>query len=145
MGLDMYLHGEKYFWTDWENSNNNRMEDGYRINTVTLELGYWRKHPNLGKDNCQKIELDADAIKKIIEAVKNEALPETSGFFFGRSDGSEKEMDLKIFEGALLWLGKKQPEPVELMASTEMGDFYEVKLPAPKVKDSRTVYYQASW
>ena len=54
MGLDMYLDGEKYLWTDHLNPENNLREDGYRVKARTVELGYWRKHPNLhhAKDSC---------------------------------------------------------------------------------------------
>jgi hypothetical protein len=41
MGLDMYLTGEKFLMT------RNLEEDGFRLRSKTLELGYWRKHPNL--------------------------------------------------------------------------------------------------
>ena len=75
MGLDMYLYGE---------------ENGEQI-----ELGYWRKHPNLhgfivqtfanALDDCQKIELSVKDLQTVYEAVNVEALPETEGFFFGKS------------------------------------------------------------
>ncbi len=131
MGLDMYLEGEKFYWTDWNNPENHPSEDGYRITTKSLRLGYWRKHPNLhgfivstfagGNDNCEPIPLrDAD-IERIIEAVARDALPHTEGFFFGVSDGTEKDDDLRIFKAALEWLRTGEP------------------------LISRTVYYRASW
>src|SRR4051812_6140992 len=95
MGLDMYLRGEKFFWTDWETPSNNRIEDGFRVTSLQIELGYWRKHPNLhgyivntfagGVDECQNITLDAEALNKIILACKVAGLPHTTGFFFGES------------------------------------------------------------
>ena len=131
MGLDMYLDGEKYFWTDDLNPENNLREDGYRVKTKTVELGYWRKHPNLhgyivntfgdGVDNCRAIALEATDIEKIIEAVARDNLPHTEGFFFGASDGTEKQEDFRIFTTALKW-----------MRDEENGV-------------SRTVYYRASW
>ncbi|MAU51656.1 MAG: phosphoglycerate kinase [Roseovarius sp.] len=73
------------------------------------ELHYWRKHPNLhgwmeqlyfdkggsaDSFNCVCVALtvaDLDRLKAdIIEA----GLPETCGFFFGASDGTETEDDL---------------------------------------------------
>lgn len=72
MGLDMYLNGSKFLFNDWSNEANNQKEDGFRIKEKILQLGYWRKHPNLhgylvrefmdGKDECQQIELDAEAL-----------------------------------------------------------------------------------
>ncbi len=114
MGLDMYLEGEKYIWTDWKNPQNNLREDGYRIKSKTLDLGYWRKHPNLhgyivstfadGVDNCREISLSLSDIENIIDAVARDDLPHTEGFFFGVSDGTEKEQTICIFTAALAWL-----------------------------------------
>ena len=63
MGLDMYLTGEKFVMAT------GLQEDGFPLRSKTLELGYWRKHPNLhgyivqtfvgGKDECQEIYLGA--------------------------------------------------------------------------------------
>ncbi len=127
MGLDMYLNGRKNLW------DRKRVEDGFTVNSVEIELGYWRKHPNLhgfivktfanGKDECQVIELDEDKLKQLIAAVEQDRLIPTTGFFFGASDGSEKEGDLKILNAALAWLNGVENK----------GDEY------------RTVYYQASW
>jgi hypothetical protein len=98
-----------------------------------IDLGYWRKHPNLhgyivqifadGVDECQEIPLDAEQIRQIMRAVKDKALPHTTGFFFGHSEGTtaERKEDLDIFQGALDWLA------------------------APENDTIRTVSYQASW
>ena len=111
MGLDMYLHGRKYC-----NHSNELKADGFKVSSINLELGYWRKHPNLhgyivesfadGEDNCQPIHLEEDDIRQIIDAIKAETLPDTEGFFFGESTGSDEEKapDLAIFEAALSWL-----------------------------------------
>lgn len=114
MGLDMYLEGEKYILTDWKNAQDVLREDGYQITSQTLRLGYWRKHPNLhgyivntfaeGIDNCQPIDLSDADIETIIDAVARDALPHTEGFFFGVTDGSEKEETIRIFTAALAWL-----------------------------------------
>lgn len=92
MGLDMYLLG----------GTNDR---------DTQEIGYWRKHPNLhgyivkhyagGVDECQRIELTADDIQDILIAVEEGSLPETSGFFFGKSYGDETDRDVSILESTL--------------------------------------------
>ena len=131
MGLDMYLTGEKYLLTDYENPANNLTEDGFPLERKFVRLGHWRKHPNLhgfivetfalGEDTCQQINLDTDDIERIIEAVTRDELPHTEGFFFGESDGSEKSDDLRILKAALEWLR------------------------TPEVNVWRSVYYQASW
>lgn len=113
MGLDMYLNGDKYLHA-LDARDNLPHEDGYRLESKTLRLGYWRKHPNLhgyivntfadGVDKCRQIDLSDDDIEKIIEAVARDDLPHTEGFFFGESDGSEKDETLRIFKAALEWL-----------------------------------------
>jgi hypothetical protein len=118
MGLDQYLSGKKYYWTNWENKEANIFEDGFRLKEQTYQIGYWRKHPDLhgfiienfaeGVDECQEIELWDDAVKEIITAVKENKLPKTKGFFFGESDGSEAEETIKIFEKALDWKSKAE-------------------------------------
>jgi hypothetical protein len=57
-----------------------------------------------GVDECQPISLGADDIERIMQAVRDKALPHTTGFSFGASDGTEVEEDLKIFSDALVWL-----------------------------------------
>ena len=119
MGLDMYLKGEKFF-TNFDGER--PQEDGFDVSRHELELGYWRKHPNLhgyivqnfadGVDECQDIELSAENLEQIMQAVKECALPTTTGFFFGTSDGTEVEEDLKILGGALRWLKKEKEKGV---------------------------------
>ena len=131
MGLDMYLDGDKYLALDFDNPDNTPTEDGYRLTNRTLRLGYWRKHPNLhgyivntfadGIDQCQRIDLSENDIEKIIDAVARDDLPHTEGFFFGISDGSEREETLRIFRDALQWLRTTEPNVF------------------------RSVHYQASW
>lgn len=134
MGLDMYLTGYKYFMTDFDNPSNDRTEDGYRIESMRLELGYWRKHPNLhgyivktfanGNDDCDDINLTSENIDTIIDAVRNpKSLPHTTGFFFGESAGSDEEAqeDVRIFQEAKSWL-----------AAHKKGEY-------------RSVIYRASW
>lgn len=136
----MYLEGRKFFWTNWEKPEKNLTEDGFRLKERILELGYWRKHPNLhgyivenfadGKDDCQDIWLDAEDIQKIIQAIKDDKLPHTEGFFFGESYNDQvpgwtkKEIDeesIQTLEKALAWLETKEDGV------------------------SRDVYYKASW
>ncbi len=75
----------------------------------------WRKHPNLhgwmemlyrekggvGSDfNCDTLLLTLEDLGRLEADVKNEALPHTDGFFFGITDGTEKEDDLMFIENA---------------------------------------------
>ena len=118
MGLDMYLTGEKFYWTDWQHPENNLKGDGFDVKQKMLRLGYW-KHPNLhgyivkhfadGVDECQTINLDEDDLVQIMEAVKLDSLPDTEGFFFGKSDGSERDETLSTFQLALDWVKTKEP------------------------------------
>ena len=87
MGLDMYLHGEKFLLTQHEDRGKPPREDGYEVRSRTLRLGYWRKHPNLhgyivqnfaDEDNCQPIDLDEAGIEEIIYAVARDDLPHTT-------------------------------------------------------------------
>src|SRR5271156_4778158 len=97
MGLDMYLTGETFLMPDFQNRSIDLQEDGFCLRSKTVEMGYWRKHPNLhgyivqtfagGEDDCQTIDL-SDHIRTIIAAVKAQQLPHTTGFFFGGSDPS---------------------------------------------------------
>jgi hypothetical protein len=124
MGLDMYLTGDRYF------HKRSRRRRGIK-KAELIDLGYWRKHPNLhgyivetfadGEDKCQEINLSADGIRQIIAAIEDAKLPETTGFFFGESDGSENGRDWRIFCDALAWLEADDP------------------------KAWRSIYYQASW
>jgi len=132
MGLDMYLEGRTYNWQKWDHPELNPMRDGFRIKGITLELGYWRKHPDLhgyiveafanGVDECQDIELTKDNLLQIIGAIKGKKLPHTEGFFFGKSDGTEAKESIHIFEQAIEW-----------MEGEMAGD------------ESRNVVYRASW
>jgi len=94
MGLDQYAtarRGEAI--TD---------DEGYTYYEDSMELAYWRKHPNLqgfmqelyyekggeGEFNCVDVELTLEDLDSLEATLDNEALPETEGFFFG-SDSSE--------------------------------------------------------
>jgi len=130
MGLDMYLSGRK---TPLGFKGNKQEQDGFVVSEIVLDIGYWRKHPNLhgyivetfadGVDECQKIVLSNDDLKQIIATIKANELPETEGFFFGTSEEGEEQRtyDIAILEKAMAWVDA-QPED-----------------------EWRDVYYQASW
>lgn len=147
MGLDMYLEGRKYHTQNWKHPEKDVTEDGFRLKEKILELGYWRKEPNLhgyivktfadGKDECQDIELCVEDLQKIREAVRNRQLIETHGFFFGASadpnsdDPEERKWaeefesnTIEIFDKAIAWVNARNEEDKTIM---------------------RWVVYRASW
>lgn len=137
MGLDMNLYGRKLIaYNRYDEKSEPLMEDGFPVSDVCLDMGYWRKHPNLhgyivntfadGEDECQEIELSENDLIKIAKAIRDRELPKTEGFFFGDSswhDGHEEEY-AAIFEKAAEW------KKADLDSDKE---FY------------RVVYYRASW
>lgn len=125
MGLDMYLEGKKFYWAP------RNKEDNFEVKEKTLEVGYWRKHPNLhgfivktfaeGVDDCKPVELSVADLQKILAAVRGDDLPETEGFFFGTSSDEDKQPSIDILTKAIEW------------ATTEEKGV------------SRYVVYRASW
>ena len=104
----MFLEGKKFY------ASNENNEDGAVLNEArmdNIELGYWRKHPNLhgyivqnfadGVDECQPIYLGEDRLKELIKAVNENKLIPTTGFFFGESPEDSAEYDIPILEKAL--------------------------------------------
>lgn len=74
-------------------------------------LHYWCKHSNLhgwmeelyfakgGRSrffNCTNLGLSMADVLRLETAISNDALPSTSGFFFGKSYGDEKDGDLNF-------------------------------------------------
>lgn len=79
------------------------------------ELHYWRKHPDLhgwmralyhakgGADrdfNCAPVVLTLGDLDRLEAAIRSGSLPATNGFFFGTSDGSERDDDLAFIAKA---------------------------------------------
>lgn len=89
MGLDMYLEGNKYLGTNWDNPELNPREDGFEVRGRVLRLGYWRKHPDLhgyivetfaeGVDECQEIALSVANLEQTLAASEADQLPPTTG------------------------------------------------------------------
>ena len=89
MGLDQYAMARK--------GESKTDEEGFEYYEDSMELAYWRKHPNLqgwmqdlwytkggeGDFNCVDLELEAEDLDLLEESLDEEALPETTGFFFG--------------------------------------------------------------
>ena len=94
MGLDQYATARR--------GEAKTDEEGFTYYEDSMELSYWRKHPNLqgwmedlyhekgGEQefNCVDLELTLEDLEALEESLDEEALPETAGFFFG-TDSSD--------------------------------------------------------
>lgn len=141
MGLDMYLKGRKFHWTNWENQEADEKQEGFRVEETILSLGYWRKHPNLhgyivntygpkdadGKriDDCSPIPLGKENLEDIIKAVAEHRLPGTEGFFFGASSTDDEQDTTAQLTKAIEWLEKEDTTTTQ--------------------KKMKSIEYQASW
>ena len=107
MGLDQYATARK--------GEPQQDAEGYTYYEDTMELAYWRKHPNLqgwmeslwhvkgnsGEFNCVDLELTLDDLDSLEKSLDNEALPETAGFFFGgNADDHYAEADREFIVAA---------------------------------------------
>jgi hypothetical protein len=104
MGLDMYA----LTLTERPASEVDFDADG------ATRIHYWRKHPNLhgwmerlyrekgGAElfNCTNLLLTAADVDALETDIRAGNLPKTAGFFFGESDGSETDDDLKFIAKA---------------------------------------------
>ena len=146
MGLDMYLRGRQFNTAYKEDVPRPKLDNKYFIVSMTIDLGYWRKHADLhgyivdtfakGIDECQEIELSKEDLYKIIKAIREDKLKKDhSGFFFGNSkafgfyDKKEKEYAISTFQKAITFLQEGDKMIVE-------QNLY---------MDPRYVYYRASW
>ena len=50
--------------------------------------------------NCVNVALTDEDLNRLEHAIRNDGLPVTDGFFFGESDGSEKNGDLDFLDKA---------------------------------------------
>ena len=105
MGLDMYALAT--------HESTDQQVDFHPSEYITLHT--WRKHPNLhgwmeqlyfekggNSDcfNCTTVALTADDLDRLETAIHMNALPNTSGFFFGKSNGAEIDDDLDFIRKA---------------------------------------------
>lgn len=106
MGLDMYAYA-----TDRKPAQPVDFAD----RDDDEQIHRWRKHPNLegfmarlyyakggqaSEFNCENVELTPADLDVLECVIKGDLLPETNGFFFGESDGSEREDDLAFIAKA---------------------------------------------
>lgn len=105
MGLDMYAYSTK---TPIPHTDFDEAEDSQLI-------AQWRKHPNLhgwmealyffkgGKEdsfNCVTLKLEPLDIAALETFVLSDALPQTTGFFFGESQPEDKSDDIAFIAAA---------------------------------------------
>jgi len=123
MGLDQYATARRGEPTKVENTFTVTLADGTEKEEVehyyeyedSMELAYWRKHPNLqgwmeelwyekggeGEFNCVDIELTLEDLDALEQSLDEEALPDTVGFFFGaNSDDHYAEQDREFIREA---------------------------------------------
>ena len=82
MGLDMYLKGDKFTPTD-DVKHVRQKVDGYDVESLSLDLGYWRKHWALhnyiadrhNPNDDYKVELESASLRDIADAVEQGRLP----------------------------------------------------------------------
>jgi hypothetical protein len=119
VGLDQYAFSIRPY--DWDGKEVDFKVDSDDTGIQTHEVHYWRKHPNLhgwmealywarggegidgifGKAfNCRTLRLTAEDLDALEKAILADELPPTSGFFFGETDGTEKDDDLHFVESA---------------------------------------------
>ena len=116
MGLDMYLTGKKFIPTH-DGKHQRAIVDGYKVSSMDLDLGQWRKHWALHKlieqdyvKSGGKILLEADFLLEIADAVEQGNLPEAD--YSPQTDAFHKEPEevaktAKIFRDAAAWLQRE--------------------------------------
>jgi hypothetical protein len=112
MGLDMYLTGKKFIPTH-DGKHQRAIVDGYKVSSMDLDLGQWRKHWALHKyieqDYVDK-SLEADFLLEIADAVEQGNLPDAD--YSPQTDAFHKEPEevaktAKIFRDAAAWLQRE--------------------------------------
>lgn len=108
MGLDQYAYAVKSNY--YPDLGNFQFEDEDEL----VKLAYWRKHPSLqgwmkelyrsrggdGEFNCVYVRVTSEDLDSLENAVQENGLPETTGFFFGKNGPKEREDDLEFIRKA---------------------------------------------
>lgn len=126
MGLDQFAYRVKKGFikepVDFSTEQYNEETQENDILCDKKELHYWRKHPHLqgwmeelyyekgGESpefNCVNVQLTWEDLESLEKDIKDGALPETQGFFFGDDSSEEyREEDLQFIEEALTAIRK---------------------------------------
>ena len=144
MGLSMNLTAERFFWKDEDSGIKDKLktivDTDYDVDTVQMEIGYWRKSNAIhkwfvdnvqhGVDDCSKYSVTEKQLQDLLQITKQAVvsknpeliLPCQSGFFFGLTDyGNYYKEDLNhTIEIIEKWLNFKD-------------------------KSKYVVHYQSSW
>lgn len=102
MGLDMYIHAKKFYWTWQEKPEIADIPAGYELQKISVKAAYWRKANQIhgwfvrniqeGEDDCQEYYVTKEDLAKLIgicqhilvdKTLAPQLLPVQSGFFFG--------------------------------------------------------------
>jgi len=118
MGLDMYLTAERYLWSTEKPISDQVANllglqldgDRMRVQTIIAEAMYWRKANAIhrwfvenaqgGEDNCERYYVSREQLMTLrnlcaklctqkVEALAEDSLPTTDGFFFGSTEYDE--------------------------------------------------------
>jgi hypothetical protein len=117
MGLDMYLHAERYvseLFSEGDNKRAEKLKEMFpelstgEIKIIRSEIGYWRKANQIhnwfvrnvqgGEDDCKNYYVSREQLKELLDIIQQvladtsraqELLPNTAGFFFGSQDYDE--------------------------------------------------------
>jgi hypothetical protein len=110
MGLDQYTYKTKVK----PSKSVDFQDEVYKDEVECEQIHSWRKHPNIhgfmeelyrekggeSEFNCRPVELTQEDIDRLAQSILDGELPETSGFFFGKSYGHEENDDLKFCKRA---------------------------------------------
>ena len=110
MGLDQYAYKTKVK----PGKSVDFQDEVYKDEVESEQIHYWRKHPNIhgfmeelyrekggeSEFNCRPVELTQEDIDRLAQSILDGELPETSGFFFGKSFGDEENDDLEFCKKA---------------------------------------------
>lgn len=115
MGLDMYAYTTE--------EKIDAQVDFEENPSWACQFHYWRKHPNLHgwmerlyrekggsaeEFNCVNVMLSTDDLDRLEADIKAGKLPDTNGFFFGQSDGTESADDLAFIARARECIARDQ-------------------------------------
>jgi len=120
------------FFTNIQKGYDMGLDMGIYLKESNEEIAYWRKHPNLhgffeeewnkqgwkGSFNGQPLPLTDEILEQAIFKVTMNALPETEGFFFGKSNFSKESVDY---------------------------DLEQLNKAKQYIQDGKEIYYDSSW
>jgi hypothetical protein len=124
----MYLTGDK-FVPEYQDKFPRAKVDSYPVESLRLQLGYWRKHWALhnyieanynGFAELGKVDLDSEALRIIADAVEQGKMPDAD--YFDEVDAHHKEPEqvantVKVFRDAADWVDGGDWRSVEYVGS----------------------------